>query len=107
MKRILFAALLGMSSYSAAMAQPAYGPPVTPRYQIVFSPHARADVFLLDIQAGSIWQLVKISDVVGEPPIWIPMQRINNAEEFAAWNAAQIPKSSQTTTAPRAPVKPK
>lgn len=37
------------------------GHPYTQRFQIVFSPHVRADTFLLDTRKGRVWRMVQVS----------------------------------------------
>lgn len=53
-----------------------------PRYQIVFSPHLRADTFLLDTQKGRIWKSVKFSDVPEQPDTWDEMDIIDSQGEI-------------------------
>jgi len=55
--------------------------PVPARYQIVFSPHVRADTFLLDTQKGRVWQMTKFSDLQGEPSAWAEMDVIDSTGE--------------------------
>lgn len=61
------------------------------RYQIFFSPHARADVFLLDTETGKIWHPVTISNArdsnlkSAAPEVWIYQERIDNEQEFDVW----------------------
>lgn len=43
------------------------------RYQIIFSPHVRADTFLLDTQKGKVWQLTSFPDLEGKPTAWKPV----------------------------------
>lgn len=37
------------------------------RFQLSFSPFARADTFLLDTQTGRVWQLTKFTSLKGDP----------------------------------------
>jgi len=55
------------------------------RFRIFFSPHARADTFLLDMQTGRVWQLKGLD---GEPTAWAPMTRLDNSEDQAAFARA-------------------
>jgi hypothetical protein len=55
---------------------------VAPRYQIVFSPHVRADTFLLDTQKGRVWVMVKFSDIVGEPSAFDEVDVIDSTGEI-------------------------
>lgn len=62
-----------MSLQSAFAAQPLDG-----RYVIFFSPHARADAFLVDTHTGKTWELVRYSYLDGEPRAWVLVDRIDN-----------------------------
>ena len=78
------------------------------RYQIFFSPHARADVYLLDTETGKIWRPVTItnasdSNLSGAPPeIWLYQERVDTETEFKVWQAAHLP-----TISPPVPANPK
>jgi hypothetical protein len=37
------------------------------RYQVVYSPNARADTFMVDSQTGKTWQFVTFTDIEGDP----------------------------------------
>ena len=85
---------LGMASIgSAAETPPTAQPPHTPatpsasdgRFVIYFSPHARADVYLVDTKTGRIWKPVTYTDVAGNPEVWMPQTRIDSNEELRAW----------------------
>jgi hypothetical protein len=71
------------------------------RYQIFFSPHARADVYLLDTETGRIWHPVTISNTTDRnlkshpPEIWIYQDRIDSEQQFDAWTL-----SHPSSTAP-------
>jgi hypothetical protein len=52
------------------------------RYQIVYSPHAARDTFLLDTATGRVWQLTAFSDLEGQPAAWDLMTRIDNNEDL-------------------------
>ena len=76
------------------------------RYQIVFSPFARADTFLLDSETGRIWQLSKYVDRQGEPVVWEPMTRLDSVDDFLRFNAAfekkpLTPASKPVSTPPQ------
>jgi hypothetical protein len=45
------------------------------RYQIVFSPLALADTFLIDTATGTVWQSGRIGD--SDVYVWVLMQRID------------------------------
>lgn len=51
------------------------------RFQIVFSPYARDDTFLVDTVSGKVWHLTKLTDFVGEPSVWIYIDRIDNSKQ--------------------------
>ena len=52
------------------------------RYQIVFGPYARADVYLLDTSTGKIWNRLTHTFLVGDPDIWRYMDRADDALEL-------------------------
>jgi len=55
------------------------------RYQIYFSPIARADVYLLDTETGRVWTNVKYTDVQGQPTVWMYQERIDSEAGFVLW----------------------
>ena len=60
------------------------------RYQIFFSPLARADVYLLDTETGRIWRPTTVTNArdsqFGDAPeIWIYQERIDDAQQFERW----------------------
>lgn len=67
---------------------PMASPPVfaasspSPRYQIVFGPHARADTFLLDTYKGRVWRLVKYTDLPDQPTAFDEVEIIDNRGEI-------------------------
>jgi hypothetical protein len=66
------------------------------RYQIFFSPHARADVYLLDTETGKIWHPVTISNAKdanlnAAPEVWLYQDRIDSEQEFDVWQALHQP----------------
>lgn len=83
----------------AAAAQPVVARSASPRYQIVFSPHVRADTFLLDTQKGRVWVMVKFSDIAGEPSAFDEVEVIDNTGEIGVKynDFPQIYKSSRPT----------
>ena len=115
MRRTLLALIIASGVPALAFAQSAPEPRPTVgdfwpsdqngggRFRIVFSPHARADTFLLDTQTGRVWQLMGLN---GEPTAWAPMTRLDNSQDQAAFARAhgvkrspQIP-TDQPTSAP-------
>jgi hypothetical protein len=65
------------------------------RYQIVFSPHARADTYLVDTETGKVWESVVYTDVEGKPSVWRAMDRIDGDAELAVWIGKQTIKKKQ------------
>jgi hypothetical protein len=59
------------------------------RYQIFFSPHARADAYLVDTETGRLWQKTTYTDLIGEPEVWLPLIRIDSDAEFQGWLKGQ------------------
>jgi hypothetical protein len=62
------------------------------RYQLFFSPHARADVYLVDTETGKIWKPITIgnakdTNLKSEPEVWVYQDRIDNEKEFDVWIA--------------------
>lgn len=63
------------------------------RYQLFFSPLARADAYLVDTETGRIWRPVTISNATDTnlkstaPEVWLYQDRIDNAQEFEGWAA--------------------
>lgn len=55
------------------------------RYQIVISPHVRADTFLLDTATGRVWINTQFSDLKGEPTVWQVMDRVDSIKELVDW----------------------
>lgn len=55
------------------------------RYQIVMSPIARVDTFLLDTVTGRSWQLTQYSDLPGKPMVWQSMDRFDTHKAEADW----------------------
>ena len=68
---------LAVAAQANAAPQPNV-PVQSGRFQIFFSPHARAETFLVDTQTGKVWQLVKFTDVQGEPTVWNNMDRLDD-----------------------------
>lgn len=74
---IAAAYMVGSAAMQYALLKTGGSPPPTEanglsnRYQIVFSPHARADVYLLDTSTGAIWQPKTYTDLEGQPEIWV------------------------------------
>ena len=71
------------------------------RYQIFFNPNVRADTFLVDTETGKIWRMQSVTDVVGEPSVWVFEDRLDSKADMKAWASQQTFKP----TASPAPVK--
>lgn len=93
-KLMAIASCLLIQSVNVAWSAPPDSPPQRipdqyGRYVITFGPFARADMFLLDTQTGKVWRPVQYSDVVGEPDVWMSMDRIDNDAQFQQWLSRQ------------------
>ena len=64
------------------------------RFQIVFSPNARADTFMIDTQTGKVWQFVTYVDLEGDPHVWQSVPRLDSAQDLGVWFTTQSPKKS-------------
>jgi len=62
------------------------------RYVIFFSPHARADQYLVDTDSGRVWEKVSYTDLVGDPEVWMPQPRIDSDAQFDEWLKKQQTK---------------
>jgi len=70
------------------------------KYQLFFSPHARADVYLVDTETGKIWKPITITNakdtnLQSAPEVWVYQERIDNERDFEIWMAMH---SSRTDT---------
>jgi hypothetical protein len=63
------------------------------RYKIVMLGEVRADQFLIDTRDGRIWRKTAITDVIGNPVVWLYMDRIDNETEFVNWSRSHSIKS--------------
>ncbi len=82
---VLVASILSPSIALAQAAQSA-APARDGRYTIFFSPHVRADTFLLDTATGKVWVLTKFSDLNGAPSAWDYMPRLDTAADESAFD---------------------
>jgi hypothetical protein len=55
------------------------------RYQIVISPHLRADTFLLDTTTGRVWTPTQYTSYEGDPKAWSVVPRLDNREAERTW----------------------
>lgn len=91
-------------AYAAATAHAQDAPKpaedVTPdRYQIVFSPDVPADTFLLDTSTGRVWRLTHVTDLKGEPDVWMNMWRVDSDSEKLALYTEHGKKAAAATPA--------
>jgi hypothetical protein len=85
------------TAVNAAPAQSHVG-----KYQLFFSPHARADVYLVDTETGKIWKPITITNAKDTnlqtaPEVWVYQERIDSARDFDAWSVMHPPPSATTT----------
>lgn len=69
------------------------------RYQIFFSPHARADVYLLNTETGQIWKPITITNakdtnLKDAPEVWVYQDRIDSESQFDYWMAFHKPPAA-------------
>ncbi|HEX7856254.1 MAG TPA: hypothetical protein VF489_09065 [Sphingobium sp.] len=88
MKKLAIATALLMPVQAFAQA----GPVGSGRFVIVHSPHVQRDTVLLDTATGKTWQLQSAAFREGEPEVWEPMTRMDNAAEVAELNRYNPPK---------------
>lgn len=85
------------SNQKATPAPPTTVP--TGRYQIVFSPHARADTYLLDTETGRVWQFTKFPYLNGEPSAWMSVARIDTPSQRDAFQKEHGVKPTESADA--------
>jgi hypothetical protein len=78
------------------------------RYQIFFSPLARADVYLVDTATGRIWRPMNITNaeqpgVSGNPQVWMFQDRVDNSEQLAEWFSLYRKIPAPSSPEPSAP----
>ena len=66
--------------------------PTAPRFQLFVNPNVRADTFLIDTVTGKIWERVTYTNYVGDPDVWVVMDRIDNDEQDLAWSKTHLTK---------------
>jgi len=71
------------------------------RYQVVFSPNARADTFMIDTETGKIWQFVTFTDIEGDPHVWRPVVRVDSDSELSVWASHQTFKKQPQQAQPQ------
>jgi hypothetical protein len=93
---------------TAKAPQPAKQPTAAPpqshvgKYQLFFSPHARADVYLVDTETGRIWKPITItnakdSNLKSAPEVWVYQERVDSERDFDIWMAIHTPPPPATT----------
>ncbi|MGC1617853.1 MAG: hypothetical protein WA765_05135 [Candidatus Acidiferrum sp.] len=97
---LLACLIVGVTSFLMGQAAPTAvkqqaSPSQLGRYQIVFNPNVRADCFLLDTQTGNTWIQTAITDVKGNPTIWLYRERVDNQSQFMNWYAKQTPSGDK------------
>jgi len=86
----------GQTVLSEPQAKPTtVGTPLAGRYQIFYSPHMRADTFLLDTETGKTWGRIDFSDLPGKPTVWMWEDRVDDQQELNEWYAERALKKTQ------------
>lgn len=99
MKRILFVIAILIATASAqdrpkqAAAIRTDLSPAAPRYQLFVNPNVRADTFMLDTQTGKVWRLTEFTDLLGDPDVWIPVDRVDDTQELGVWLQIHVSKA--------------
>ena len=60
------------------------------KYQLFFSPLARADVYLVDTETGKIWKPITITNakdtnLKSAPEVWVYQERVDSEQDFDVW----------------------
>ncbi|NTU54512.1 MAG: hypothetical protein HGA97_12645 [Chlorobiaceae bacterium] len=80
---VLVAALAAQAQDAGRPASDRRGTSTDGRFQIVMRDGVRADTFLLDTQEGKVWQQTQITDVEGQPTVWMFMERIDSKADYS------------------------
>lgn len=72
------------------------------KYQLFFSPLARADVYLVDTETGKIWKPITISNakdtnLKSAPEVWVYQERVDSERDFDIWMVMHTPPAAATT----------
>jgi hypothetical protein len=70
-------------------------PEVSGRFVVVHSPQVERDTVLLDTATGRTWTESQITDVKGDPLVWVPMPQMNGAADWSALVAQHGSKGKQ------------
>lgn len=79
--------------------EPASVPIPQGHYQIIISPHAARDTFLLDTETGRVWVLRAFVFLNDDPVAWVPIPRIDNDDDYAKFVREHGKKPSQSPLA--------
>ena len=79
---VLVAALAAQRQDTGRPANDRSGSIIEGRFQIVMRDGVRADTFLLDTQEGTVWQLTTITEIEGQPTVWLFMERIDSKADY-------------------------
>ncbi len=88
-------------------AAPAKTPAPAGRYVIVFSPHVRADTYLLDTQEGRVWVHATFTDLKDEPDAWVYRDRLDDDIDKSVFAEHKGFKGVGSNAAKNEPNKPK
>jgi hypothetical protein len=91
---VAFVVVVSAIALLAQTARPAVSAPAARdgRFQIVINPEVRADTFLLDTQTGRMWRPAQYKELEGEPVVFVPFDKVDNAAELSAWLARRKSK---------------
>lgn len=79
---VLVTALVAQGQDAGRPANDRRGSIMDGRFQIVMRDGVRADTFLLDTQEGKVWQMTTITDIEGQPTVWLFMERIDSNTDY-------------------------
>jgi hypothetical protein len=76
------------------------------KYQLFFSPLARADVYLVDTETGRIWKPITINNakdtnLQSAPELWVYQERVDSERDFDIWMVTHKPPAAAATTPPQ------
>jgi hypothetical protein len=82
-------------STAAQQVKPASAVSEIGRYQIIESQFNSA-TFLLDTTNGRVWILSRFPNLLLEPSVWEPMERLDTKEQIDAFLKLHPPKATQS-----------
>jgi hypothetical protein len=62
------------------------------RFQVVFSPHLRADTFLVDTETGRIWRQTSYPELQDNPTAWSEMDVFKNPGDVLTFYKLNTPQ---------------